>query len=73
MAKDLVCGMEINPETAKSKIDYKGQVYYFCAEQCKTEFERNPQKYLKKGNFIKRFIAWLGEGNEGKSLSCHKK
>lgn len=71
MKKDLVCGMEIKQETAKATTNYKNQEYYFCSQVCKTEFEKKPDKYLKKKNFISRFIDWLGEGNEGKKLSCH--
>ena len=44
--KDLVCGMEVDTETAAAKTTYQGQTYYFCAPGCKVEFERNPQKYV---------------------------
>ena len=26
---------------------YKGAYYFFCTEGCRTQFERNPDKYLK--------------------------
>ncbi len=45
-AKDLVCGMEVDTETAPATATYQGQTYYFCASGCKAEFERNPQKYV---------------------------
>ncbi|MBU0702720.1 MAG: YHS domain-containing protein [Chloroflexi bacterium] len=44
MAKDVVCGMEVDPETA-AKTEYKGKTYYFCAPGCKTAFEKDPEKY----------------------------
>ncbi len=44
--KDLVCGMEVDTETAAAKTTYEGKTYYFCAPGCKREFERNPQKYV---------------------------
>jgi len=47
MAKDLVCGMEVDKETAKYKTEHKGKTYYFCAPGCKKAFETNPQKYTK--------------------------
>jgi len=47
MAKDPVCGMEVDPKTAAAKSEYKGQTYYFCAPGCKVAFEEDPQKYLK--------------------------
>jgi YHS domain-containing protein len=46
MAKDLVCGMDVDEETAKYKTTYKGKTYYFCAPGCKKVFEENPEKYV---------------------------
>ena len=49
MAKDLVCGMDVNEEDARGKgltAEYEGQTYYFCAPGCKRAFEAEPQKYL---------------------------
>ena len=44
---DPVCGMSVDPQTAKHKSDYKGQTYYFCSAGCKTKFQANPTKYLE--------------------------
>ena len=49
MARDPVCGMEVDPATAKWKTIYKGAVYYFCSEACLREFERDPEHYLTHG------------------------
>jgi membrane fusion protein, copper/silver efflux system len=47
--KDLVCGMEVNPQSAGVlKAQYKGENYFFCAEMCKKSFEANPGKYIHK-------------------------
>ncbi len=46
MAKDVVCGMEVPEDRAAATSDYGGKKYYFCSEYCKTEFDRNPKKYL---------------------------
>ena len=46
LVKDVVCGMEIDPDTAAGKSEYRGTTYYFCAEGCKQEFDANPGKYL---------------------------
>jgi YHS domain-containing protein len=48
MAKDPVCGMNVTEKTAKFKSDYKGKTYYFCAQSCKTTFDKNPAKYTSK-------------------------
>ena len=46
-AKDLVCGMDVDTETAAAKTVYKGETYYFCAPGCKKAFLQNPEKYLR--------------------------
>ncbi len=46
MAKDLVCGMDVDEKTAKYTTTYKGKTYYFCAPGCKKTFEENPEKYV---------------------------
>lgn len=47
MAKDPVCGMEVNEKTTKWKTAYGGKTYYFCAEGCKRTFEKDPKKFVK--------------------------
>ena len=46
MAYDPVCKMEVDPEKAAAKAEYKGETYYFCAPGCKTAFEKDPERYL---------------------------
>lgn len=46
MARDPVCGMEVDENTAKHKTKHMGKTYYFCAAGCKEAFEKNPNKYL---------------------------
>ncbi|MBT9148665.1 MAG: YHS domain-containing protein [Dehalococcoidia bacterium] len=48
MAKDLVCGMDVNEKTAPAKIEYMGKSYYFCGNGCKKTFDKNPKKYVKE-------------------------
>lgn len=48
MAKDVVCGMEVNEKTAPARSEYKGKTYYFCAPGCKKAFDADPEKYLAK-------------------------
>lgn len=47
MAKDPVCGMEVDEKKASATSEYKGKTYYFCAPSCKKAFDENPEKYLK--------------------------
>ena len=43
--KDPVCGMTIEERDVVGTSDYNGTRYYFCSEDCKTEFDENPQDY----------------------------
>jgi YHS domain-containing protein len=47
MAKDPVCGMEVNEKTAKFRYEYGGKTYYFCCEHCLNQFKANPAKYVR--------------------------
>ncbi|WP_262048125.1 heavy metal translocating P-type ATPase [Bradyrhizobium sp. Bra78] len=42
---DPVCGMKVDPATARHKIDHGGKTFYFCSERCRTKFEADPAKY----------------------------
>lgn len=44
--KDPVCGMDVDPATAKHQTDHAGTTYYFCSAGCRTKFESDPAKYL---------------------------
>ena len=46
MAKDLVCGMQVDEKKPPATSKYKGQTYYFCSPGCKKSFDANPEKYL---------------------------
>jgi YHS domain-containing protein len=49
LVKDVVCGMEIDPDTAAATSEYAGTTYYFCAVSCKEDFDAEPEKYLSGG------------------------
>lgn len=45
--KDPVCGMSVDPETAKGgSSEFENQTYYFCNPKCKTKFDLEPAKYV---------------------------
>jgi Cu+-exporting ATPase len=46
-SKDPVCGMIVDPATAKQQADYQGKTYYFCCGGCKAKFVASPGQYLK--------------------------
>jgi YHS domain-containing protein len=45
MAKDPVCGMDVDENKAAAKSQYMGKTYYFCAPGCKKTFDENPAKF----------------------------
>jgi P-type Cu+ transporter len=46
-AKDPVCGMDVDPSTAKHKFDHSGKTYYFCSAPCLEKFRADAGRYLK--------------------------
>lgn len=44
--RDPVCGMTVDPATAKHRFDYEGETYYFCSAGCRTKFAADPTAYL---------------------------
>lgn len=46
MTKDPVCGMVVDPAKAVVTTVYKEKTYYFCTSDCKSVFERGPEKFV---------------------------
>ncbi len=44
--KDPVCGMTVDPHTAKHRAEHGGRPYYFCSAGCRTKFVADPERYL---------------------------
>jgi len=40
MVKDSVCGMQVNPSTAKFSLQKGGKTFYFCSKQCFDTFKK---------------------------------
>ena len=48
-AIDPVCGMTVDPETARAaglSAEHAGQTYHFCSKGCLLEFRDDPEKHL---------------------------
>ena len=63
-AKDMVCGMDVDPQKAVAIYDYQGKTYHFCSVACKGSFAKEPEKYLKRGPFG-------GHGSMSGEQHCH--
>ncbi len=48
MAKDPVCGMQIDEEKPAETSEYQGRTYYFCSPGCKATFDREPDKFIEE-------------------------
>ncbi len=49
MQKDPVCGMSVDENKAPATSETDGKTFYFCSNECKQKFDRNPAQYKKKG------------------------
>lgn len=51
LSKDPVCGVEVSvskAEKLKRKSAYRGKIYYFSSDECKQQFDKNPERYVIK-------------------------
>jgi Cu+-exporting ATPase len=42
---DPVCGMAVDPATARGSVEFGGKTYHFCSAHCVSKFEQDPAKY----------------------------
>ena len=49
IATDPVCGMQVDPATAKHRVEHEGEAYVFCCAGCAGKFEADPARYLEGG------------------------
>ena len=51
LSKDPVCGMDVSVNKAGKagrKSTFQGKTYYFCDEDCKKQFEKEPSRYVRE-------------------------
>jgi len=48
MAKDYVCGMDVDETKAAASYGFEGKTYYFCTSACKDRFANSPGAFIKK-------------------------
>jgi Cu+-exporting ATPase len=44
-ARDPVCGMTVDPTSAKHRFEHAGQSYFFCCANCREKFAADPAAY----------------------------
>jgi Cu+-exporting ATPase len=47
-ATDPVCGMRVDPATAKHMFEHGRQVFHFCCSGCREKFSADPAAYLRR-------------------------
>ena len=50
LVMDPVCSMRVNKVFAPAQMNYRGQTYYFCVQECQVRFAENPERYLGGGS-----------------------
>ena len=45
MAKDPVCGMQVEPAKAAGKLEHDSKTYFFCSGHCMEAFRKEPERY----------------------------
>ena len=40
-----MCGSVLDEKTAKFRINFESETYYFCSVSCKKKFKRHPKKF----------------------------
>lgn len=48
MAKDPVCGMDVNSNQSQYKTEHQGKQYAFCCKECLDKFKKKPDQFTKK-------------------------
>ena len=49
LARDPVCGMQVNTQRNAGSFDFKGTTYHFCSRGCLEKFTANPEGILARG------------------------
>lgn len=64
--RDPVCGMAVDPSTAKYSYSHEGITRYFCADNCRQQFIAHSDQYINKNHtdtntVVRRKASWLRE------------
>ncbi|MGD0757833.1 MAG: heavy metal translocating P-type ATPase [Candidatus Sulfotelmatobacter sp.] len=68
---DPVCGMNVNPATAKNTHAHGGKKFYFCSAACTEKFKSNPAEYLSQPAARKSELVMLGMPSAAQAAPPH--
>jgi P-type Cu+ transporter len=46
VTRDVVCGMDVDPEKSPHHLEYEGKDYHFCSSSCLTKFKADPGRFI---------------------------
>jgi len=46
VVRDPVCGMTVDPQAGKPRIDHGGHTYHFCSASCRDKFAKAPEDFI---------------------------
>jgi Cu+-exporting ATPase len=46
VVRDPVCGMTVDPQAGKRRIDHAGHTYHFCSASCRDKFIKAPEEFV---------------------------
>ena len=47
MTTDPVCGMKVDEKNSQFQTQFGGRTYSFCSENCKQEFDADPDEFVE--------------------------
>jgi Cu+-exporting ATPase len=68
LERDPVCGMNVNPASAKYVHEHARKTYYFCSAGCAEKFKAQPQRYLNNPAPAASQLVMLGVPGSPKSV-----
>ncbi len=77
MAKDPICGMEVQEEDAQYLLHYEHETIYFCSDHCRETYvhQTGDNSGAQKKGMMRKFLERLAKVNAqeygGKAPKCH--
>lgn len=69
MARDPICGMEVEEKGAAFMTHFEHETFYFCSKACMDEFER--KEGLRRGESGKKWWQRIIKEPKGAPPKCH--
>jgi len=63
MIRDPVCGMELDPRKATATAEHEGRLYYFCSEDCRAKFRKQPGVFTAAATGMRLTVGVMGSAD----------